>query len=246
VKNSLRIKKNNPGSDIYILFKDVRTYGFKEEFYTKASEMGVKFIQYTDEKKPVVKDEDDLMVEVLDPVLDEIITIKTERLVLSCGMEPHEDNIDLAKMLKVPLSKDGFFLEAHMKLRPVDFATDGIFLCGAAHSPKFVSECISQAAGAAARAVTILSKDAISAEGIVSHVDEDVCYGCSICVLNCPYNAVELDEETQKAKVITALCKGCGVCGATCPKHAITMSHFTDEQVKAQIEAFCQEVGEDV
>jgi heterodisulfide reductase subunit A len=246
VKNSIRIKESNPNADIYILFKDIRTYGFKEEFYTKASEMGVKFIQYTDENKPLVKGEDGLTVEVLDPVLDHMITIKPDRLVLSCGMEPHEDNIDLAKMLKVPLSKDGFFLEAHMKLRPVDFATDGIFLCGAAHSPKFVSECISQAAGAAARAVTILSKDAISAEGIVSHVDKDVCYGCSICVLNCPYNAVELDEETQKAKVITALCKGCGVCGATCPKHAITMSHFTDEQVKAQIEAFCQEVGEDV
>jgi heterodisulfide reductase subunit A-like polyferredoxin len=245
VKNSLRIKEMDPDTQIYIIYKDMRTYGFKEDYYAKASEAGVKFILYNDENKPIVKDENGLTVEVLDPVLNQIIRIKPDNLVLSCGMEPQEGNDNLAKMLKVPISKDGFFLEAHMKLRPVDFATDGIFLCGAAHFPKFVDESISQAAGAASRACTILSKEAISAEGIVSHVDEDVCFGCGICILNCPYNAIESDDETQKARVLTALCKGCGVCGATCPKHAITMSHFTDQQVQAQIDAFCEEVGED-
>ncbi|UCG69832.1 MAG: FAD-dependent oxidoreductase [Thermoplasmata archaeon] len=242
VKNSLRIKEIDLDTQIFILYKDMRTYGFKEDYYKKASDMGVKFILYNDEKKPVVKNKDGLTVEVLDPVLNQVIRIKPDNVVLSCGMEPQEGNYDLAKMLKVPLSKDGFFLEAHMKLRPVDFATDGIFLCGAAHFPKFVNESISQAAGAASRACTILSKEAISAEGIVSHVDEDVCFGCGICILNCPYNAIESDDETQKARVLTALCKGCGVCGATCPKHAITMSHFTDQQVQAQIDAFCEEV----
>ncbi|UCF08060.1 MAG: CoB--CoM heterodisulfide reductase iron-sulfur subunit A family protein, partial [Thermoplasmata archaeon] len=153
-----------------------------------------------------------------------------------------EDNKTLASMLKVPTSKDGFFLEAHMKLRPLDFATDGVFLCGAAHSPKFVSECISQASGAAARAATVLGKQTLTAEGIVSSVDEELCFGCGICVVNCPYNAVELNEEAAKAKVIAALCKGCGVCGATCPKHAISLGHFTDSQVLAQIEAFIEGV----
>lgn len=245
VKNALRIKEKNPHSEIYILFKDMRTYGFREDFYTAASEKGVKFILYTDENKPVVKDENGLTVEIIDPVIDKQISIKPEKIVLSIGQEPRDDNIDLAKLLKVPLSKDGFFLEAHMKLRPVDFATDGIFLCGSAHTPKFVNECIMQAQGAASRACTIISKNTISSEGIVSSVDEDVCFGCAICVANCPYNAIELDEETQKARVITALCKGCGMCGATCPKHAITMSHFTDQQVRAQIDAFCREVEED-
>jgi heterodisulfide reductase subunit A len=244
VKNALRIKEINPDCEIYVLFKDMRTYGFREDYYTKASDYGVKFILYDDEHKPVVKDEDGLTVEVLDPVLKKTLKIKPDKVVLSIGMEPRKENTELAKMLKVPISKDGFFLEAHMKLRPLDFATEGIFLCGAAHSPKFVEECISQASGAAARACTILSKSEISAEGIVSQVDEELCYGCGICVLNCPYNAVELDEENQKAKVVSALCKGCGVCGATCPKHAIVMCHFTDQQVKAQIDAFVEEVGE--
>jgi heterodisulfide reductase subunit A-like polyferredoxin len=242
VKNALRIKEVNPESEIFILFKDIRTYGFKEEYYTKASEAGVKFILYDDESKPRVTNENGLICEIDDPVLNETIELKPDMIVLSAGMEPQDNNFDLAKMLKVPLSKDGFFLEAHMKLRPLDFATDGIFLCGAAHSPKFVDECITSAAGAASRILTILSKDAISAEGIVSIVDSDICFGCGICVLNCPYNAIELEDESQKARVITALCKGCGVCGATCPKHAITMSHFTDAQVKAQIEAFLEEV----
>ncbi|UCE73249.1 MAG: FAD-dependent oxidoreductase [Methanomassiliicoccales archaeon] len=244
VKNALRIKKQNPETEVYILFKDMRTYGFREDYYAKASDEGVKFILYDDENKPVVKDEDGLVVEAVDPVLKNTLKIKPDRVVLSIGMEPRKENIELAKMLKVPLSKDGFFLEAHMKLRPLDFATDGIFLCGAAHSPKFVEECISQASGAASRACTILSKKAIRAEGIVSQVDEELCFGCGICVLNCPYNAMELEDETQKAKVISALCKGCGVCGATCPKHAIIMSHFTDEQVKAQIDALVEEVVE--
>jgi heterodisulfide reductase subunit A len=137
-------------------------------------------------------------------------------------------------MLKVPLSKDGFFLEAHMKLRPVDFATDGIFLCGNAHWTKLIPECISQASAAAARAARLLSTAELETEGIISHVDPDKCIGCGLCVGICPYNAIQLeqiDEDVIKAKVIEVSCKGCGLCGATCPQKAIIMGHFTDEQL---------------
>jgi heterodisulfide reductase subunit A-like polyferredoxin len=242
VKNTLRIKEVNPEADIYILYKDLRTYGFLEDHYLSASTLGVRFIRYDDDNKPDVSGGKKLNVTIMDPVLGETLMLEPELLVLSSGMEPREDNKTLASMLKVPISKDGFFLEAHMKLRPLDFATDGIFLCGAAHSPKFVSECISQASGAAARAATVLGKQSLMAEGIVSSVDEELCFGCGICVASCPYNAVELDDEAAKAKVISALCKGCGVCGATCPKHAISLGHFTDSQVMAQIEAFIEGV----
>jgi heterodisulfide reductase subunit A len=136
-------------------------------------------------------------------------------------------------MLKVPLTKDGFFLEAHMKLRPLDFATDGIFLCGMAHWPKFIDESISQACGAAARASIILSKKTLEAEGIVSNVDESLCVGCGLCITICPYGAMEKDEKGL-AKVKEVLCKGCGTCAASCPKRAITMHQFTDEQIVAQ------------
>jgi heterodisulfide reductase subunit A len=244
VKNALRIKEQNPDADIYILYRDLRTYGFKEDYYSKASGLGIRFIRFDEDDKPVVKAGKKLSVNIRDPVLQEVITINPDKVILSSGMEPLPDSDSLAQMLKVPISRDGFFLEAHMKLRPVDFATDGVFLCGAAHSPKFTDECISQASGAASRALTILSQKTLRSEGIVSHVDEELCFGCGICAVNCAYNAVELDEEECKAKVISALCKGCGVCGATCPKHAITMNHFTDEQIDAQIDAFGEEVGD--
>jgi heterodisulfide reductase subunit A len=140
-------------------------------------------------------------------------------------------------MLKVPLTKDGFFLEAHVKLRPVDFQTDGIFLCGMAHSPKFIDESISQASAAAARSATILSKKTLEMEGIVANVNEDLCSGCRICESLCPYSAIEMKEEDGKitAHVIEALCKGCGVCGTACPTKAMTLGHFTTEEVMAQV-----------
>jgi heterodisulfide reductase subunit A len=146
-------------------------------------------------------------------------------------------------MLKVPLNKDKFFLEAHMKLRPVDFATDGVFLCGMAHSPKFIDESISQACAAAARAATVLSKSALEMEGSIAHVDEALCAGCRICKSVCAYSAIEmLDKDgEQKSHVIEALCKGCGTCGAACPAGAITMQHFSDDQVLAQVKAVLKE-----
>jgi len=239
IKNALKIKELKPEADIYVLYRDIRTYGFNEDYYREAANKGVLFIRYDDENKPQVTNENGLNVLITDPILKEQILIEPDLLVLSAATVPQPDNKHIAEMLKVPLSKDGFFLEAHMKLRPVDFATDGVFLCGLAHSPKFIDESISQACGAAARAVTILSKKALEIEGAIANVNENLCSGCRICEAVCEYGAIEIKEKDGKlvSSVIEAVCKGCGVCGSSCPTGAITMRHFTNEQVLSQVRA---------
>ncbi len=244
VKNALKIKELSPETDVYVLYKDMRTYGFLEDHYREAASKGVLFIRYDDENKPKVTQEDGtLKVLVWEPVVKEWIPIEPDLLVLSAATIPNPDNESIAKMLKVPLSKDGFFLEAHMKLRPVDFATDGIFLCGLAHWPKSIEESVSQACATAARAITILSKEALEVEGTISSVNEDLCSGCRICESICDYRAIEMKEVDGKlrAHVLEALCKGCGVCGSSCPTGAISMLHFTDEQILAQVRAALKE-----
>ncbi|MGQ9720771.1 MAG: FAD-dependent oxidoreductase [Candidatus Jordarchaeum sp.] len=239
VKNALKIKELNPKSEVYVLYKDMRTYGFREEYYQKAMRMGVIFIRYDDEHKPEVTNEGSLKVLVRDPIIKKKILIEPDLLVLSAGISPNPDNKNLGQILKVPLGKEEFFLEAHMKLRPVDFATDGIFLCGLAQSPKFIDESISQACGAAARAITILSKEALEIEGAIARVDEDLCAACKVCVSICESGAAQIVEKNgrQVSNVIEALCKGCGLCGAACPSGAITIEHFTDKQILAQVRA---------
>ncbi len=241
VKNALKIKELKPKASVYIIFKDIRTYGFSEIFYEEAARQGIKFIRYDDENKPKVTDKKGLDVKVWEPFLGEEITIKPDLLILSAATIPHADNADLAQMLKVPLSKHKFFLEAHMKLRPVEFATEGIFLCGLAHSPKFFEECVSQASAAVSRAATILSKKTLEAEGMVSSIDEDICSGCGTCVVICPFNAIEKDEDGI-ARVTEVLCKGCGTCAASCPEKAASIKQFTDEQLIAQVVACVKEV----
>jgi heterodisulfide reductase subunit A len=240
VKNALKIKELNPETDVYVLYKDMRTFGFKEDYYRDASNKGVIFIRYDDETKPeVAKENGKIMVSAWEPVLKTWIPIEPDLLVLSVATVPNPDNERLAGMLKVPLTKDKFFLEAHMKLRPVDFATDGVFLCGMAHSPKFIEESIAQACAAAARAATVLSKKALEMEGSIASVDKDLCSGCKICEALCAYNAIEMQQNSEKpvAHVLEALCKGCGVCGSSCPTKAITLGHFTNEQILAQVKA---------
>ncbi len=245
LKNALLLKSQYPKVNIYILYKDIRTYGLYEDLYKACSQKGVQFIRYDDDNLPQVrKGTNTLKVTLNDPVLQDKLELDPELVILSAGVVPNPDNDKLSKMLKVPLSKDGFFLEAHMKLRPLDFATDGIFLCGLAHSPKSIDEALSQAAGTAARAATILARSIIEGEGIVSSIDEELCNGCNICIINCPYNAIELDEETNKAKVTEILCKGCGVCVATCPQQAVSIGFFDDEQILAQVRALAS--GEEV
>jgi heterodisulfide reductase subunit A len=234
VKNALKIKEVSPRTEVYILYKDIRTYGFKEDYYREAAQKGVIFVNYDDERKPKVTDDNGrLKITFWEPVVKKEIEIEPSIIVLSAATIPNPDSKRIAEMLKVPLSKDGFFLEAHMKLRPVDFATDGVFLCGMAHWPKYIDESISQACGAAARAATILSKKTLEAEGSVSHVDENLCVGCGLCISICPYRAITKNEKGT-AEVNEVLCKGCGTCAASCPERAITMRQFTDEQIIVQ------------
>ena len=244
VKNALKIKELSPETDVYILYKDMRTYGFLEDYYREAASKGVLFIRYDDENKPkVIQEDGKLKVLVWDPVVKAWIPIEPNLLALSAATIPNPDNERITQMLKVPLSKDGFFLEAHMKLRPVDFATDGVFLCGLAHWPKSIEESVSQACAAAARAITILSKEALEVEGAIASVNEDFCGGCGFCEPVCEYGAIRMEEVDGKlrAHVIEALCKGCGVCGSTCPAGAISMLHFTDDQILAQVRAALKE-----
>jgi len=240
IKNALHLKEKNPNVEIYILYRDIRTYGFTEEYYRKARQKGIIFIRYDLENKPEVSmDEGSLKITVTDLFLGKTLVLFPELLVLSSAVIPRE-NEQLAKMLKVPLSEGGFFLEAHAKLRPVDFATDGIFLCGMAHFPKTIDETISQAAAAAARASIVISHDVITVVPIVSTVDQKTCVGCGLCESLCPYNAIRLEpwpEGGEKAFTISASCKGCGVCAASCPQHAIKMNHFTDSEISSQIGA---------
>ncbi|MEM3699974.1 MAG: CoB--CoM heterodisulfide reductase iron-sulfur subunit A family protein [Candidatus Bathyarchaeia archaeon] len=245
IKNALKIKEISPETEVYVLYKDIRSYGFKEDYYRKASEEGVLFINYEDGRKPQVRNEKGkLEVTFWEPVIKQEVTIEPDLVILSAATIPNPDNKRVAEMLKVPLTKDGFFLEAHMKLRPVDFATDGVFLCGMAHSPKYIDESIAQACAAAARATTILSKPTLEMEGIVANVNEDLCSGCRICEYLCPYGAIEMKQKDDRliANVIEALCKGCGACGTACPTKAITMGHFTTEEIIAQVKAALLEV----
>jgi heterodisulfide reductase subunit A-like polyferredoxin len=242
VKNALKLKELNPDSEIYVLYKDMRTYGFKEDYYAKASDLGVKFIRYDDENLPVVEKGEDggIKVTVMDKVLDTPISFAPDALVLSAAIIPNDDNLKLSQLLKAQLSRDKFFLEAHMKLSPVDFSTEGMFLCGLAHSPKFVNESLYQASGAVSRACTILSKDHLEVGGVISEVESGKCVACLTCVRTCPYYVPQIDEKGV-ANINVATCRGCGICAAECPVKAIQLKHFTDRQIVEKAKALFQE-----
>ncbi len=240
IKCALELKKVKPRINIYILYRDIMTYGFKEDYYEKARAEGVVFLRYEPEEKPEVtaiqKDGKNILrVKLTDTILDETLLIDADLLALGVATVAAADNKKLSQLFKVPLNADGFFLEAHAKLRPIDFATEGIFLCGLAHGPKFIEESIAQAKAAAGRAATILLKDSILAEGIVCSVNESLCSGCGICQAVCSYSAIELDKERKVANLNKVLCKGCGTCCAACPSGAIEQGGFTTEQINAQL-----------
>jgi heterodisulfide reductase subunit A len=242
VKNALKIKELNPNAQIFILYRDMRTYGLLESYYTKARNEGIMFIKYEPEEKPEVKkDGPNLSVSFLDRILKERMEIKPDLIVLSAATIPRE-NEELATMLKVPRTAEGFFLEAHMKLRPVDFATDGLYLAGAAHGPKLISESISQASAAVARACTILSKEKMLVGGVVAVVEGERCAACLTCVRVCPYSVPVINAKGE-AEIDLVKCKGCGSCAAECPARAIELMHFRDRQLQAKCQALIMEVA---
>ncbi|MBM4031468.1 MAG: CoB--CoM heterodisulfide reductase iron-sulfur subunit A family protein [Planctomycetes bacterium] len=238
IKNALHLKELNPKARVYVLCRDVRVYGLNERWYRQAREKGVVFLRYDDAAKPSVAAENGrLVVQAKDDILGRTLALDADLVVLSAGIEPHEDNRTLSQHLKVPLDADGFFLEAHVKLRPVDFATEGVFVCGLAHYPKDIGESIAQAHAAASRAATVLSKSEIEAEGKVAAVDVTRCSGCGACVAVCAYKALDLDPVFRVAMVNEATCKGCGTCAATCRAGAIDLKGFRNDQILEAVNA---------
>ena len=245
IKNALTLKKINPYMEIYILYRDMRTYGFREDYYREAAEKGVIFIRYDADDKPDVEAVEEngrsfLRVTVTEPVLGRRLMMDADRLALGVATVPSAGNSSLSQLLKAPLNEDSFFMEAHMKLRPVDFPTDGFFMAGLAHGPKFVDESIAQARAAASRAMTILAKKEIMAGGTICSVDGKKCTGCGVCQEICAFNAIEVDAMAGVAIVQKALCKGCGLCVASCRSGALDILGFSEEQTLGMIEAIME------
>jgi heterodisulfide reductase subunit A-like polyferredoxin len=241
VHKAVALKERNPEMDVYILYRDIRTYGEREDIYKEARAKGVIFIRYGLDNKPVVEETEngELEVTVVDHVLQRPVTLKPDFVTLASAIETRGLE-DLAQLFKVPLSQDSFFLEVHMKLRPVDFASDGVFVCGLAHYPKPLDESIAQAQAAAARAATVLAQKSIEVEGVVSTVDQSLCRGCGECVEVCPYGSphlVEISEGVEVSQIQEALCKGCGACAVACPTGAAAIRHFTDDEVLTMVHA---------
>ncbi|MFH1994088.1 MAG: 4Fe-4S dicluster domain-containing protein, partial [Nitrospinota bacterium] len=227
-----------------ILYRDIRTYEFTEKYYTKAREKGVRFIRYNEDNKPQVSNEGGkLSVNVYDDNLGDSLSINPDLLVLAPAIVHRDNAEELNQLFKVSLTQEKFFLEAHMKLRPIDFATEGIFMCGLAHAPKTSSESIAQALGAASRAATILSKDKLELEAAISEVVNENCDGCAYCIDPCPFDALTLIEYMSNGSIKKTVerdevrCQGCGICQATCPKAGIFVRHFKLAQLNAMVEA---------
>lgn len=243
LRNAKALKKMDPDMNLFVLFRDMRSFGKQEEeYYVDVQEnFGVKFLRYEKDQKPEITVEgDDVKLLVHDMLLGEDIEFNPDLVVLTTPTESKAD--DVAMMLKVPTSKNGgFFLEAHAKIRPLDFATDGVYVCGSAHFPKGIADAIAQAVGAASRAAVPIFERIVKGEAIVSDVDQDKCIGCGICVSICPYGAMAIEDGKSQSN--KALCKGCGTCASACPMFAIKMPHFTDNQIAEQIKAAISKPG---
>jgi heterodisulfide reductase subunit A-like polyferredoxin len=253
LKNALKLKEINPDAEISIIYRDIRTYGFKEKLYTQARKAGVRFIHYEFERKPEVQfadgftfhqDSGPLLIKVWEPILKRELEIEPDLLILSTPVVPPQGTQDLASQLKLSLDMDGFFLEAHVKLRPVDFSADGIFMAGMAHYPKFLDETIAQAQAAASRAASILSQETIQTNARVAVVDPLLCVGCLTCVRICPYDVPQVKSNFTgignilgAAFIEPAICHGCGTCVSECPARAIQLMHSTDIQTMAKVDA---------
>jgi heterodisulfide reductase subunit A len=234
VANALELKKLNEDTEVIVLYRDIRTFGFKELSYKEARKRGVIFIRYEQDTPPeVAEDKGRLKVSFVEPALKRKVVLSPDRLVLSAALRPHSMCSQIAGVFKLPRDDQGFLMEAHIKLRPLDFATDGMFLCGDGHSPKFPEETIAQAMGAAGRALSVLSKDVMYV-GPSAEVDPDLCAACMTCVRICPYHVPFINKDGV-SQIDVARCRGCGMCAAECPARAITVHHHLDEQIEAKM-----------
>ncbi|MFH1421452.1 MAG: 4Fe-4S dicluster domain-containing protein, partial [Planctomycetota bacterium] len=237
--------EKNPSANIYILYRDIRSYGMRELAFREARDKGIIFLRYEPEELPLVEaNNGKINVTVKDIVINEKLKIPADYVVVAPATVPYEDSNELARLFKVPLNEDGFYLEAHMKLRPVDFSTDGVFMAGLCHFPKFAEESIVQANAAVSRACTILTLDKIEVPGTIAEVNRLKCSACGFCEAVCPSAAVKVKEEVDRrgnvlryAEVTSALCKGCGSCAASCRSCAIDIKGFNNSQVMSLIEA---------
>jgi len=237
VKNALKLKEKDPGMNVYVLYRDVRTYGFYETYYHEAREKGVIFIRYDLDRKPgVALHEGGLQVSLFDPAISRPIALPADRVVLSAGIEPN-DHQELARIFDVDLNPDGFFMEANPKAAPLDSVDRGKFFCGLCHSPNFIEDTISQGSAAAARAVVLLSKEAVEEKAYLAYVIKRLCCGCGLCVTVCPYGARVLNEEEGKAEVIGSLCQGCGSCVIACRNGASQQRNFEKDVNLASLDA---------
>jgi heterodisulfide reductase subunit A2 len=236
VLSALRLKETNPEMDVFVIYRDMRTYGLREDLYREARAKGVLFIRYDDQKElKVTRDQKDLQILFTSYVLNRKMEIRPDRLILATAIVPLKEN-PVAKLFKVPVNSDGFFVEAHVKLRPIDFATDGVFVCGLAHSPKPIDESIAHGLGASARSVTLLSQKTMFGNAITARIDPETCVGCQGCLKVCPYEAIQYLEDKRICEINEVICKGCGACAATCPSASAQLKRFTSRQIYAQIE----------
>ena len=237
IKSAMKLKAMDPDKDVFVLYRDMRPYGLREDLYRDTRSAGIRFIRYDGDKGVNVTNGDDgFKVSFTDRVLGRMMEIRPDLLVLASAVVPESEN-PLAQLYKVPLNADGFFAEAHVKLRPVDFATDGVFVCGLAHAPKPIDESITQAQAASARAVTVLAMKNIKLGGIISQIRNELCSGCLGCLNVCPFGAITFDAKEFVAEVNPALCKGCGACAAVCPSEAPALMGFDNNQLYAQIKS---------
>jgi heterodisulfide reductase subunit A len=239
VESALHLKEINPGVEVFILYRDIRTYGERELLYRKARQAGVLFVRFSVDRKPVVSaGKDGLEITVTDHVLQRPITLNADLLALASAIVPYKDE-KVAQFFKVPMNEDGFFVEAHAKLGPSQFATDGVFLCGMAHYPKPIDESVAQAQAAASRAVTLLARKSIFVSGTVAYANPAVCSSCGVCVKVCPYSAPSFIQKgpfAGRAEVNPVLCKGCGLCVASCRSGALNLKGFEEGQIMAMID----------
>jgi len=241
VKNALHIKQLNPETEVYVLYRDIRTYGELEYFYRQARRQGVHFFRYSRQEPPQVSSEDGgLSILFKDHVLQRDLRLSADLLVLSAGLRP-SDTEELAGIVKLPRNPDGYFMEAHVKLRPVDMANEGIYVCGTAHGPKLISEAIAQAMAASSRAATFLSQAEITLSVVTATVDQERCASCLICVRVCPYGVPRINKDGV-SEIDQALCRGCGICAAECPAKAIELNWYEDDQVMSKVDALLEGV----